>query len=92
MRYVNAPCSAVKATADGKIEGLLIRFTGPNEVDTYGDFFDAKSKIDLEDGDALPLLWHHDRDLEIGKKPIGKGVVKRTKAGVWFQSQLNLRD
>lgn len=92
MRYISAPSTAIKAAGNGKIEGILIPFTGPDRVDNYGDYFDTKSKIDLEDGDELPLLWHHGRDPEIGEKPIGKGTVKRVSAGWWFQSWLDMRD
>lgn len=92
MKALSAPWSAVKATADGRIEGLLIRFTSPAELDAAGDYFDQKTITDLETGDELPLLWHHGLDPEIGKQAIGKGSVKLTKAGWWFTAWLNKRD
>jgi hypothetical protein len=46
----------------------------------------------VTDGQELPLLWHHGLDPEIGRGPIGRGTVKRTPAGLWFQSWLNRRD
>lgn len=91
-KAIGAPWSAVKATGGGKIEGLLIRFTSPMELDAAGDYFDHKTYTDLEDGDALPTLWHHGLDPEIGKRQIGKGVVKLTPAGWWFTTWLNRRD
>jgi hypothetical protein len=90
MKAIGAPL-AVKAVGNGKIEGLLVRFTSPSELDLVGDYFDAQSNLGLEDGDALPLLWHHGLDPEIGKNAIGKGTVKRTPAGWWFTAWLNMR-
>ncbi len=85
------PPSAIKARADGKVEGLLVRYTTPNELDLEGDYFDRNTNLGVNDGDTLITLWHHNLDPE-KRGVIGKGIVKYTDAGLWYQTWLNRRD
>lgn len=85
------PPLAIKARADGKIEGLLVRYSDASQVDLELDFFDKNTNLGVRDGDELPVLWHHNLDPE-KRGIIGKGQVSYTPKGLWFQSWLNRRD
>lgn len=85
------PPLAIKSVGGGRVEGLLVRYTDPHRLDLGRDYFDAGTDLCVKDGDELPLLWHHNLDPE-KRGPIGKGTVKFTDAGLWFQSWLNRRD
>lgn len=80
----------VKALGNGKIGGYLVRFTDSNSPDLTGDFFDAKSDITIPD--TLPLLYNHGMDKTIKKRKIGTTTTRIDDAGVWAESQLNMRD
>lgn len=85
------PPSAIKSVGGGRVEGLLVRYTDPARLDLGLDYFDAQTDLGVKDGQELPLLWHHNLDPE-KRGPIGRGVVKYTDLGLWFQSWLNKRD
>lgn len=82
---------AIKARADGKIEGYLVRYSSPSRTDLEWDYFDRQTDLGVRDGATLPVLWHHNLD-EAKRGIIGKGVASYTDAGLWFQSWLNIRD
>lgn len=84
--------SAVKSVGGGRVEGLLVRYTNPNEFDVEQDYFTPQTNLGVKDGQELPLLFHHGRDKDVGSRPIGRGIVKFTDAGLWFQSWLDRRD
>jgi hypothetical protein len=37
--------STIKAVGGGKVEGLLVRFTSPRELDLGGDYFDSQTDL-----------------------------------------------
>jgi hypothetical protein len=80
---------AIKSVGGGKIEGLLVRYS--TTPDLHGDIFTPQTDLGVKDGQELGLLWHHNLDPEL-RGLIGKGVVKKTAAGLWFASWLNRRD
>lgn len=80
----------VKALGEGKIGGYLVRFTDAANPDLTGDYFDAKSDITIPD--SLPLLYNHGMDATIKKRKIGTTTTRIDDAGIWAESQLNMRD
>ena len=74
------------------IGGYLVRFTSPDELDSYGHYF-------TKDTDFGPLrqsvaFYDHAQDPTIKARPLGTGVGTLTidDEGVWFETQLNLRE
>ena len=82
--------SEVKALPDGKIGGYLIRFTKHTATDLEGDYFDADT--DIHTPTELPLLYNHGMDGTIKKRVIGTAITVIKDAGLWAESQLNMRD
>jgi hypothetical protein len=74
------------------IGGYLVRFTSPDELDSYGHYFTKAT-------DFGPLrqsvaFYDHAQDPTIKARPLGNGVGTLTidDEGVWFETQLNLRE
>ena len=80
----------VKALGGGKVGGYLVRYTDSTSPDLVGDFFDAKSEITVPE--SLPLIYNHGLDATIKKRKIGTTETRIDDAGIWAQSQLNMRD
>lgn len=82
--------SAVKALGDGRVGGYLVRYTDADAPDLQGDFFTAETELGFYE--ALPVLYHHGQDKTVGRRVIGRGVVKRDDIGLWVEAQLAMRD
>jgi len=81
----------LKALGEGKVGGFLVRYSTANDPDLVGDYFDAKSTIEVSDN--MPLLYNHGMDSTIKKRRIGKVTrVEYQDAGVWAEAQMNMRD
>ena len=80
----------VKALGGGKIGGYLVRFSDASQPDLTGDYFDAKTAINMPDD--LPLLYNHGMDGTLKKRVIGKVKTKVDDVGVWADAQMDLRD
>ena len=83
---------SIKATADGKVGGYLVRFTDQDTPDLEGEFFTAETDFDLKDGERTTIYYHHGQDPTLGKSVIGEGALKVDDVGVWLDGQLDLRD
>lgn len=84
----------IKADAQGNIKGYLVRFTDATSPDTTGDYFTANTDFgrDLSEPSSINLYYHHGMDETIKKSAIGKGYIKKTPAGVWFEGQIAMAD
>lgn len=82
--------SAVKALGDGRVGGYLVRYTDADAPDLQGDFFTPETELGFYE--ALPVLYHHGQDKTVGRRVIGRGVVKRDDIGLWVEAQLAMRD
>lgn len=84
----------IKADAKGNIKGYLVRFTDAFSPDTTGDYFTANTDFgrDLTEPSSINLYYHHGMDETIKKSAIGKGYIKKTNAGVWFEGQIAMAD
>lgn len=80
----------VKALGGGKVGGYLVRFSDPSTPDLTGDYFDAKSAINIPAD--LPLVYNHGSDRTLKKRVIGKVTTRIDDVGVWAEAQMNLRD
>lgn len=84
--------STLKAIGPNRVAGYLVCFGDPTKTDLVGDYFDETTDFyDLEDGDQVLTLWHHNLDPEV-QGPIGKGVLSRKKDGIWLEAQLSARE
>jgi 2'-5' RNA ligase len=85
--------SGVTVKADGSVSGFLVRFGSPETADTDGEFFTKSTDFGFEGREEIPtrILYHHGQDPTIGLTTIGRGVVKMTDDGVWFEGQLDRR-
>lgn len=84
----------IKADAQGNIKGYLVRFTDASSPDTTGDYFTSNTDFgrDLSEPSSINLYYHHGMDETIKKSAIGKGYIKKTSAGVWFEGQIAMAD
>ena len=85
---------AIKALGDGKWEGPLILFTGPEQKDLSSDFFTDSTDYWLDFPARVPLLYGHGMDATIKKTRLGEGTAELEKrdAGVWMKGQMDLSD
>lgn len=85
-------------------EGYLVRFSeSPDEVDTYGTFFDGDTFYGgyVDSGAKLPIYFHHGFQIEAvgedgnpvrvgpGKKHIGDGSITRDSTGLFLSAVLS---
>jgi len=84
----------IKADAQGNIKGYLVRFTDASSPDSTGDYFTERTDFgrDLSQPSSINLYYHHGMDETIKKSAIGKGFIKKTSAGVWFEGQIAMAD
>lgn len=82
--------SSIKALPEGKIEGYLVLYSGPEDPDLAGDYFTEETNF----GDAVEsaVYYAHGQDPELGLKKLTDGILKRDNIGVWIQAQLDLSD
>jgi hypothetical protein len=83
---------AVKATPDGRVEGLLVPFADPEKLDLDGEFFDAETDFDREFPTTISTYYDHGLNREIGKKRLTRATVEVKTDGVWLSDQLDLSD
>ena len=82
----------IKALGDGKVAGYLVRYTSPSEPDLTGDYFDAGTDFDAEDGDRVTVYYGHGFDPVLKHRKLGKGTLRFDDVGVWVEAQLQMRD
>jgi len=82
----------VKALGGGKVGGYLVRFSTARDPDVSSsrDYFDAKT--DLRYPARIDTYYHHGMDAKIGKRVIGTTIATKDGAGLWAETQLNMRD
>ena len=82
----------IKALADGKIGGYLVRFTDPDRPDLEGEYFTKSTDFDIEPGDRATIYFHHGLDPVLGAAKIGKGTLSVDDVGVWIEGWLDTRN
>lgn len=80
----------IKALGNGKVGGYLVRFTDATQPDLTGDYFSAKSDIRVTG--SLDVYYNHGLDATLKKRVIGRATTRIDDAGVWAETQLNMRD
>lgn len=80
----------VKALADGRVGGYLLRYSGTIDPDLTRDYFDAATNTGPHT--VSPIYYQHGKDPQIKGRQIGTGSLRRDDVGVWVEAQLNLRD
>ena len=83
---------AIKALGDGRVAGYLVRYTSASEPDLSGDYFDAQTDFDAEDGDRVTVYYGHGFDPVLKHRKLGKGTLRFDDVGVWVEAQLQMRD
>lgn len=81
----------VKALGEGRVGGYLVRFGAPGDTDLEGEFFDAATDFDIEDGAKLSIYYNHGVDATMKNRRIGRGQVAIQDVGLWIEAQLDLR-
>ena len=82
----------LKALGDGRVAGYLVRYTSADEPDLTGDYFDALTDFDAEDGDRVTVYYGHGFDPVLKHRKLGKGTLRFDDVGVWVEAQLAMRD
>lgn len=83
---------AIKALGDGKVAGYLVRYTDADSPDLTGDYFDAMTDFDAEDGDRVTVYYGHGFDPVLKHRKLGRGTLRFDDVGVWVEAQLQMRD
>lgn len=81
----------VKALGNGRVGGYLVRFGTPAAKDLTGDYFTPETYF----GPALETIdtyYNHGKDPTLRLRVIGTTKARITDAGVWAETQLQMRD
>lgn len=79
----------VKAATDSAvIEGLLIPFGGPDDLDHDGEFFSAKTDFGLRLPAAVKLFYGHGMNTKVGRTPLAWAQLDLRDDGVYFKADL----
>jgi HK97 family phage major capsid protein len=82
---------AVKALGNGRLGGYLVRFTGADEPDLEGEFFDKDT--DFGPHRTSLVYYQHGADGKLRKRVLDDDAeIGTDDIGVWIQAQLELRD
>jgi len=82
---------SAKAMGDGRVGGYLVRFTGPEEKDLERDYFDKET--DYGPHRRSLVFYHHGSDPTLKGRLLDDGAQLEIRdAGVWIETQLDLRD
>ena len=94
MNMLGYFCDAVKADANGRVSGYLVRYGTPNATDLEGDYFTKSTDYGFPLDAPVPinLYYHHGMDKQVGKRAIGKGIITPDATGLWYEAQLNMAD
>jgi phage head maturation protease len=87
-----AYAGAMKALGNGKVGGLLVRYSDPTAPDLEGEFFTKATDFSLEFPAKVGVYYNHGLDPTLGKRRIGRAEVKAHDEGLWFETQLDLSD
>lgn len=78
---------------DGVIGGYAVAFTGPEDKDLQGEYFTPDTDLWLTHYPAVPVLYNHGQDPQMGARVIGIAhPVRKDEHGVWYEAQLTERD
>lgn len=80
----------IKALGDGKVGGLLVKFSDENNPDLVGDYFDARTEFALASPETS-VYYNHGLDPFVGKGAIGEGSLEIQDVGVWIEATLEMR-
>lgn len=77
----------------GRFGGYAIPFSTTESVDCVGDFFTAKTDLDLIDRSSLPMYFGHASDPVLGDRKLCRVSFKiDPRVGLWVEGQLDIRD
>ena len=87
-------------TDDGAhVGGYLVTFSDVNDPDYTGDFFSAETDFGIEDGQSLPVYFHHAQPLKLRDggeivitRRIGRGTVQADGFGLLMDAIIYNRD
>lgn len=89
----------IKSLGDGKIGGVLVRFSSDADPDLAGDFFTKETDFGIEDGQKTAIYLNHRQPLKTKKgkavavrERIGTGTLKVTDEGVLIEAILDEHD
>ena len=81
---------AIKATPDSSvIEGLLIPFGGPEDLDHDGEFFNSRTDLGLRLPAAVKLFYGHGKNAKVGRVPLAWAHLETQDDGVHFKADLS---
>lgn len=84
--------NGLKALGEGRIGGLLIRYSDANSPDLEGEYFTKSTDFGLEFPAKVGVYYNHGMDPALGKKRLARAELKATDEGIWFETQLDLSD
>lgn len=85
----------IRMASNGRLEGYLVRFTSPDEVDTYGTWFDANTDYMTDDHPIVgtPIYYNHGMDRRIGVNKLATVTDSRIDAkGLWIEAELQQQE
>lgn len=89
------PGGALKHVGDGRVTGLLVRFStaADPDVSPSRDFFTKNTDYGFDGGTEIttPIYYDHGKDGTIGKERLGRGTLKMMDEGIWIDAQLDKR-
>lgn len=90
FKSIYFPGGALKALGDGRIGGYLVVFTGPDDRDSYNEYFTARTDYGLEYYRNQPVLFHHGQNDEM-VTPIGAiNALTVTDTGIYAEAKLDM--
>ncbi|MEP6820244.1 MAG: hypothetical protein ABJA18_11970 [bacterium] len=86
--------SPVKSLGGGKVSGRVVTFSGPEDPDRAGDFFDdERTDFWLSESDTTrPILYRHGLDATIKLRRFGSATLSRAADGLWVTGYIPPRD
>lgn len=83
--------SDIKTLGNNKIQGQLVKFTGPDSPDLDGDYFDSSTNFGFTSTHKVPLFYQHGYDSVLNNIQIGEAKLSKSSTGIWLEAQLDIR-
>jgi phage head maturation protease len=84
--------SMVKSLGQGCFGGFGVYFTGPEEPDCDGEFFDTETDFELDEKKVLPIMFAHGLDPIVGRRRLGKASFELQPQGLWVEGKFSVNE
>jgi hypothetical protein len=86
------PVKSLPGKGLGWFGGMGVVYGTEKTTDLESDFFTARSRLSLQEGDTVRTFYRHGGDRVAGKTELTRSSFRPQPGGIWFEGRLDLND